>query len=224
MEQRIELVITRPGRMLLVWFGGLAVCISVAIAGVIAVERLGENAVIVWLVLIIGGSLFGLYWLGKRNGAKPVLLTLWEDKLLVQDLTTGRERDVHYDNIVSYQHSEFDGVELLRIKLKDGSKERIGINDMHKHQTLSPLLKEFEAALAIHQRASNGAAKVVREKTFFEKSISTVLLVMLSGLMAWVTWMIFTSDKPLGADILGCYASFIAYAMAWCNARVQRAT
>jgi len=221
MERTFELILPNTGRLLAIWLSGLAAGVALAVALGKGTELSNDTVFVVLMALLLGGG-YGLFRLTKKYGSRPTQVALTPDSLTVLDRPTGQSRRVAFADIASYRFSAFNGAEELRIKLLDGSKHKIGINtNLHDDQSLTELVQAFEAALALHRPAGQEGA-VIREKTFFEKKISTVILIVFGAFMAWAVWMIIESDKPIRGNMFTALASFIAYVVAWYRAREQR--
>ncbi|ALW86847.1 hypothetical protein AUC43_18250 [Hymenobacter sedentarius] len=202
--------------------GGIAAAIALAI-GSVQVTRLDKDTAFIALMLLLLGGAYGLFKLTKKYGGRPTLVTLADDNITVLDQHSEELRHIVFADISSYRFSAFNGAEELRMKLKDGTKQKIGINtNLYGEQSLDELVREFEAALALHQPTAGQEDAIMREKTFFEKKISTVVFVLFGALIAWVVWMITMSEKPIHGNMLTGFASFIAYAVAWHRARERR--
>jgi hypothetical protein len=68
----------------------------------------------------------------------------------------------------------------------------------------------------------HGHSEVLREKTFFEKPISTFILFVYAAAIAAMLWQVFIHDKPFKGSYFTSIGFFIAYLVAWLAGREKR--
>ena len=221
MEKQFELVMPNQGRVMLIWFGGIVLLLALALGGM-SLLSFDKNLTTGWMVVALLGGIYGLFRLTKTVGSEAKCVTLNADRLVVLNRRTGVEQHVPFTAIASYRFLAFNGAEELRLKLKDDSKVKIGIStQLHSEQDLTELVREFEAALGQHQQDQPSPASL-REKTFFEKPMSTVLLGLMAVPLAVMTWFIILDPSTVKGSTFMGYSGFIAYLVAWYAARERR--
>lgn len=225
MKQEFELTQTNSLRLLAVLFGGLAVLLLVAIGGgkLLNVEANGTLEK-VWCIGFVGAGLVGLYRACKAAGAVPTLVTIGPDRLLVLKTRASEEVQVSYSQIAAYRASSFNGNEELRLTLKDGSRQKVVINSrLYGEQPFGAMVAAFEAALGAYPQPAGLEHAVVREPTFFEKPISTFMLVAFTAFLVWAAWILLTDDRPVrGGSLIGALGGYAVYVAAWLAARKRR--
>ena len=225
MRQGFELIQTNTTKLLLVMFGSLAVLLLVAFKGGdllgIAAGSTLEKA---WLLGTLGVGVVLLYRSVKAAGALPTLVTVTPDQLLLLKTQTGEETQVSYAQLAAYRASSFNGNEELRLTLADGSRVKVAVStQLYGEQPFGEMVAAFEAAVGAYPRPADAAQPVVRERSFFEKPVSTYLLVVFTVFLAATVWLLITSDRSVrGGSLIGAVGSYMAYVAAWLAARERR--
>jgi hypothetical protein len=225
MKQEFELTQTNTLQLALVLFGGLAGLLLLTFKGAgllgIAADSTLEKA---WYIGTAGVGLVLLFRACKAVGAVPTLVTIAPDRLLILKTRTGEEVQVPYTQIAAYRAQTFNGNDELRLTLHDGRRHKVVANtQLYGDQPFGAMVAAFEAALAAHPRPADAAQAVVREPTFFEKPLSTVVLVALTAFLAWAAWMILVHDRAMKAgSLIGALGGYAAYVAAWLAARERR--
>ena len=228
MERHFNLMLPVTWKVSVILLSGLALSVVVAFAGMELFTGYDKMVGMGWLLLAIGGGFYGAFRLAKKLGAREVLVIVASDSITVLDHGSGAEKLVRYDEIVTYRYMAYNGAQELRLRMKDGSKQKIGINNnLHSDQDLGTLVSEFEAALTLRQQDqtapnSQALSGPLREKTFFEKPISTIVFILLAAGMGYLLWIIVAEEKPVRGSLFTAAASFIAYFVAWYAARERR--
>ena len=76
------------------------------------------------------------------------------------------------------------------------------------------MVEEFELAMAEYAQVGQ-QQPVRRERTFFEKPLSTLVMVVFTGAMVFILWHLITTDKPVRGSAFTSLGAYIAYAAAW---------
>ncbi|MDO7846295.1 hypothetical protein Q5H92_08010 [Hymenobacter sp. M29] len=178
----------------------------------------------VWYIGVVGAGLVGLYRACKAAGAIPTRVTVGPDRVVVLKIRASEEVQVPYAQVAAYRAQSFNGSEELRLTLKDGSRYKVSVNSqLYGEQPFGAMVAAFEAALGAHPQPAGAAHPVVREPTFFEKPISTVVLVAFTALLVWAAWMILTNDRQVrGGSLIGALGGYAAYVASWLAARERR--
>lgn len=225
MDKRIELVTYNQRRMLPLAIGGVLAVVAVGVSGMALLREGYPNFAFGFTIVALLGGIYGLLKLLKKLGAEPLVIDLSADGLAIHNQKTNVAQQVTYADITAYRFSDYNQTQELRLTLKNAEQIKISVNSqLHNNQGIAELLQEFEHRLAVHQELQPEQAPVAqREKSFFEKPISTVLLGLISAVMAWLTWMVFTSPQPVKGSVFTSYAFYLSYVAAWYAARERRA-
>ena len=216
---------TNTPKLVLVMAGSLAVLLLVAFKGgdLLGIAP-GSTLEKAWLLGTLGIGLVLLYRGVKAAGALPTLVTVAPDQLLIAKPRTGEETQVPYAQLASYRASSFNGNDELRLTLADGRRVKVAVStQLYGEQPFGEMVAAFEAAIGAHPRPAGAAQPVVRERSFFEKPISTYLLVVFTAFLAGAVWLLVTNDRPArGGSLIGVIGSYVAYIAAWLAARERR--
>lgn len=173
------------------------------------------------LMVPLAGIWYGFYQLTKKVSAEPTVVVIDADKLLIENKQANTERTILFTDISTYRHYAYNGAEELRFKLTDGSVQKLSVGNMHNDHGFASMVDCFEAAS--QARAASGKGSVpLRQKTFFEKRISTLLLVPVSIAMGYILWAVFVQGKLVNGSLYTSLGGFIAYLAAWYAAREKR--
>lgn len=223
MKREFELLMPNTARLLLIWLGGLVLVIGLALGGMVLLLKVHPYLGIGWFVAAFGGGMWGMLRLAKTLGSDPNLVTLTAHSLTVLNRRTGQEQLLLFAELAAYRFSAFNGAEKLRLSTRDGRRLTLAVNtQMHEDQSLMELVGEFEAALELHRERNGEAGGPVREKSFFEQKISTLVLVLFTAALVLLTVLLVMSDKPVRGNVFGGYVLYIAYLVAWYAARERR--
>jgi len=161
----------------------------------------------------------------KKLGAEPLSIQLGTSELTIHNQKTNIEQRIAYADITAYRFSNYNQTEELRLTLKNAGKIKISVNSqLHNNQGLAELMHEFEHRLAAHQELqADQAPATLREKSFFEKPLSTVLLAILSAAILYLAWMMYRSPKPIQGNAITSIGFYLTYVAAWYAARERRA-
>jgi membrane protein implicated in regulation of membrane protease activity len=224
MEQDFELIQSNTTRLLLVWVGGFALVIAVAIMGI---KLLGagasKNLQLAWFMVVLLGGMYLLYRVGKAVSAVPTRVSVRSAQLTIVKPKSGEEIHVPFAHLTAYRASSFNGAEALRLTLKDASKLEVKVNSrLYDNQDFSGMVAAFETAVDHFQQAAGPASAVRRERNFFEKPISTLVLVVFTAGLVWAGWVVATGTRPVKGNHFMVLSSYIAYLVSWHAARERR--
>lgn len=225
MKQEFELTQTNSLKLVALFLAGLAAMFLIAFQGGKLLKAAQHDTLEkVWYIGVLGVGLVALYRGCKAVGAVPTLVTVGPDRLLVLKTQTSEETQVPYAEIASYRAMSFNNRDELRLTLKDGSRCKVAVSSqLYGEQPFAAMVVAFEQAIGTYQPPDGAAQAVVRERTFFEKPISTFVLVALTAFLVFAVWVVLTSDRParLGGQI-GALSAYAAYVAAWLAARERR--
>lgn len=224
MKQEFELVQSNTGRLLLMWLGGLVLVTAVAIWGSVQLlAGAGKNIQFAWLGLVMVGGVYVLHRSAKAVGAVPTRVTVAPDRLTIYQPQSSEETQVLFSQIAAYRAWNYNGAHALRLTLKDERKLQLRINSqLHSDQDFGGMVAAFEAAIAHFQQESGPATLVRRERNFFEKPISTLLLVLLTAFLVGVVYVLVTKHLPVKGSLFVGLGSYITYLASWYAARERR--
>ncbi|MBH8557932.1 hypothetical protein [Hymenobacter negativus] len=217
LTNRIKLAGLMIGGLLLLMFGLKTVDTLTAPLAVSKTVKL-----LVFLVWMAGG-LYLLYRLSKKFSGEAALITISSDKLVIARSDAGTEKQILLASITAYRHSTYNSDDILRLKMRDGTRTSLVISDFfHGGQSLhfAAMVTALETAVA-EQLRLNEQPVTLREKTLFEKPISTVLLGPFAALMVWMTWAQMHRLHTSGS-FFSAWGIFSAYLVAWIAARERR--
>ena len=219
MELRFELGLVRQGRSVLGFF--LAITSVFALVAVVANHIQNNNwQTAAGLITLLGGG-FIAYRLLKWWVKYEVVILVRKDGIIVQHISDGKEISISFASLVSYRHESSNGGQQLHLKLTDGHKLKLSANDVFgKVGDFSGLVQAIEQATA--NRRNENAAVIIREPGFFEKPISTIMLVVVTALYALLIGKIVHDDLPIQGNMITGVGVYITYLGAWLAASKRR--
>ncbi|MGI4736925.1 MAG: hypothetical protein ACRYG7_17285, partial [Janthinobacterium lividum] len=131
---------------------------------------------------ILAGGFWAILWLIKRWALVPTEITISASAVVIETLATAEALEIPFSTVLAYR---FDGWQLV-LRLRDGSKVQYQVN----YKFYNP--SDFWAMSQCLKQALLLACgpELMREKIFFERSISTSILLgltaILSVLIAWL--------------------------------------
>ena len=223
METEFELMIANQGKALRMALGGVtAICLA-AVGLAVALRGAPLAVAVAAPALLFAGGFYGLLEWAKRSVGEPTLVVISPREVRVLNRRTGLEKQVPLAEIVSYQHVLTAEAMGLHLRLKNGQKVQLGTNTtLYGEQDFDTMVGEFERALDRQRQPLGEAAATLREKTFFEKRISTIIMAGFSALLAVTVVYGLITQKPLKASSFTGIAAYIGYATSWYAARKQR--
>lgn len=207
--------------------GFVGIMASLAI-GVLAARPLpaGNSQFAVMLIASMVGC-YGVYRLVRKVTVREALVTVEPQQLTVLYLTTGRQIQIAFAEVVSYRDELLRDGRELRFRLRSGPKVKLVTNSfLGATGDYDGLLQAVETALATYQieaMLTHGSTLIKREKSFYERPVATVLLVVTSALMLSVLGDALWRNKPLRGNMITSLGLFISYAGLWYAARQRKA-
>ena len=212
MSEQFELKLYDPAKAGWGSILGMLALLAVAIAGATTMPRGAWSAV--WFLVVIVGGGYGGYLLLKRWAVYEAVVSVETSQLLVRRLDTDEVITIPFSGVVSYRYVAFRNTKELRFKLIDGSKEKIRANDIFgRVGDFNGLDKAVEQAAAKFQ--SQNPAAMAREKNFFERPISTIILVVYTTVMGLLFWLIIYHNRPLHGNLFIVVGAYVSYLAAW---------
>jgi Na+/H+-translocating membrane pyrophosphatase len=190
---------------------------------------------IVGMLVLFGGGYAG-YKRYKKAIIVPSLVSITDAELSVRNLLNDQTLlTVAYATIASYRYQSFNGTEELRLTLRNTGRVSVKANStLANVGDFASMAQDFErqivamtAAMEVGQLASGGeqadsAIRTVREKSFFEKPVSTICLVVFTAMLVLVAKQLITGTLPFKGIFLVVGGIYLSYLAAWLAASKQR--
>ncbi|TGE13827.1 hypothetical protein [Hymenobacter elongatus] len=159
--------------LLALFFGGISLSREIGIP--LAV-------VLIWLVACLVGG----YYLIKKVAVVSMQVTLTAEALSIRATQSATERQIALTDIASFFYEDFNGNKTFRLRLQSGKKVKLAHNDTFcSDDDIEALAADFEAQVAGAAADQDAeSASIRREKSFFEKPISTVMLVVVTAVIS----------------------------------------
>ena len=177
-----------------------------------------EFAVLIGVPLLVGTLVVPILY--KKLTTDLCLIAILADRLVIYKPKLQQELIVFYGEILTYKYGSPNGNVSLRLRLNDGHYVELKTDYAYDHTAgFRAMVQAFEVATGIIPPAhSTGVAhpafSIGREKTFFEKPLSTLLLVALVAGFVWLGWSLVSQDRPL--TYLLAYVSLLGlYGYSW---------
>jgi len=189
-----------------------------------AISQVENKALLLAIVAVILGGGGYLGWRAyKRAAVVPARLTITPTQLLIEDLRPAPRlsRALPLADIAAYRYSNYNDVRELRLSLTAAPVLKLRSTGMMAPAgDFEGMLATFEQAISALPNPAGLASR--REKSFFEKPVSTYLLVVFTLVLAGAGWLLVTSNRPLKGNMLGVLGSYLAYLAAWRAAAGRR--
>ena len=227
-QKCFELVLTRKTNAVLLLIGGtlLLVFACIQLIAILTLHfELSKSGGLSLILALFGLGAFIIYRLVKKYASLPMLVTVEADKITFSDSVAGSQQLLLFNDIATYRVIDFNHTIELRLKLKDGSKSKFWLHDFfHNEQYFREMVTAFETALSTYlaQLPANELRATMREKTLFDKLLSTFLLVPFTGFMVWATWEHLVGKQRSSGPFFSAWSIYLAYLTAWYAARGQR--
>lgn len=220
-KQEFEIIQASPLKFFVVSMCGVGALLTIALLGSRLLPAHSKTFDSAWALFVITGGLFLLFRYGKQVIAVPTRITVTPESLSILNHKTGRETTILLDQVAAYRPYLHNGSGELRLTLRDGRKETIrASNTLYGGQNLDGIIQAFEGEVA--QLPAVQASGAVREPSFMEKPVATVLMVLLTAGLIWLTCAIISSDQPFKASALIAYSTYFTFGAQWYAARKRR--
>ena len=185
---------------------------------------LGKAGRMVFLLALICAGVYGVYRVVKRLSAVPTLVIVGTDRLTIVNQKSTQQRELPFETIAAYRAVDFNSMADLRLTLTDGQRLTLHANGyLHSQQDFGGMVRAFEQAVRQQQRHKRAdILTIVREKTLFEKPLSTYLLVPFIAVMVWTTWDQHVHHRHVSSSLYSAWGIFSAYVAAWLTSRERR--
>lgn len=172
---------------------------------------------------IVGGGGYAGWRAYQRAAVVPLQLTITPTELHLEDLrpVPRWSQTVRLGDITTYRYYNVNNTEELRLNRAGMSPLKLrSAGILADGSNLAALVAAFEQAIeAVPQPAGLG---VRRERTFFEKPISTYLLGLFTLLFAALAWEIVSGALPVRGSLFTALGSYVTYVAAWRLAAARR--
>jgi hypothetical protein len=131
---------------------------------------------------VLTGGFWGIFWLIKRWALVPTEITISPTAIIVENLVTGQSLKIPFTTVLAYRLDDWQ----LVFRLLDGRKVQYQVNyKFYNPGDFWAMGRHVEQALLLAC-----GPKLMRERVFFERAISTKILLgltaVLSLLIAWL--------------------------------------
>ncbi|GAB3857694.1 hypothetical protein GCM10028822_31830 [Hymenobacter terrigena] len=200
-----------------------------AIAIVFAIAFLGfkfassKDAALLWAlgVLAVGGYLS--YQVLKRWVRHEVTMVVRPDQVIMEQVRDGAVTIIPFADLAAYRYESFRGREVLFFKLASGRKVKLVAHDAFGETgDFTGFARAVEQAIETYSEENNAATAIIRQPGFFERPISTIMLVVTTGLFVWFIVKIVRNDLPLHGNMVASFGAYVAYLGAWLAATKRR--
>ena len=164
-------------------------------------------------------GLVGLPWVIRKLAYEPHLLAVEDTRLVVQNQSSGEEKQFLFADIARYRVLTSKYGVALSFHYKDGRKESLGSNDF----SLLEVWPAFSKAIRRYEQVHGEPAKF-RPVSYFGHPVSTVILwLYVTLLVVLVRVVVQQSETSSATGFLWMLSlGFIAYVMGWYEAREER--
>ena len=212
-------MLVNPGKSII----GFILAMTVVFTLTVFAMRLTDNYGLAMMggFVVILGSGFIAYKLLKKWLKCEVIITVSGNSIHLHQLANGKEKTIHYANLMSYRHEFFTGGQRFYLKLTNGSQFQLMVNSADdRTDDFAGIIQAIEKA-TVGCRNENGEP-IIREPGFFEKPVATVLLIGATVIYALVIWKMVYDDQPIRGNIMLSIGGYIAYLSAWLATLKQR--
>jgi hypothetical protein len=234
-EYKLNLFIRSERVLLNTLLGGFALLV-VGFGVMLGLRDFNVDAAFIAGMLII----FGVGYMGHRAYKKavivPSLVSVAATELSVRDLRQDCVMlAVKYEDIASYRYLSFGGAEEFRITLHNTRRLFIKAKaQLAEVGDFAGMVADFEHRLAAfadaatplpvgeHATAAEPGRRARREKSFFEKPVSTVGLLVFTATLAFTIKQVATGALPMKGNFVLVGGSYLSYLAAWLAAAKQR--
>ncbi|WP_223650183.1 hypothetical protein [Hymenobacter psoromatis] len=212
---------TRTGQIMTLSMLGIFAMVGASVWAGLAIDN--NTVKLLLIALIVGGGGY-LGWRAYRRAAVvPAVITLTSNELRIEDLRPEPRltQTLRLADISTYRYSNFNNTEELRLNRADAPPLKLrGAGALAKGTDLSTLLAAFEQAMGAAPNPTGVAVR--REKSFFEKTVSTYLLVLFTLVIGALALAIFGSGGRIHGNVFGGIGAYVAYVVAWRAAAARR--
>lgn len=219
MELRFELGLVRQGRLVLSFVPAIALVFALVAIVANHIPESNWDIAAALITLLSGG--FIAYRLLKWWVKYEVVVLVRRDDIVVQHLSDGKEITIPFVRLISYRHESYNGGQQLKLTLTDGQKLKFSANEIFgRVGDFGGLVQAIEQATT--NRRNENAAVITREPGFFERPISTIMLVVVTALYALLIGKIVRDDLPIQGNMITGVGVYITYLGAWLAASKRR--
>ena len=219
MENQFELGLYNPAKSITGFLIAFSAVVTLVAVGANRITN--SNLVFGWSIgSLVGGSLLA-YLLIKKWAKYKVVVTVGVDQVNLHYLNSNRKTTILFGSLLSYRYETFNGRLVLCFRLINSRKVKMVAHDMFgKVGDFTGLVQAVEQA--VKQYRGHNTLAIIREKGFFEKRISTVILVAVTLLYGCLIWKIIHQVLPIRGSMITGLGIYIAYLGAWLAASKRR--
>ena len=223
MEEQFEVKLCNSVLAFILGMLGIAMLVFCAAAGLNSVSiSLHPEWRWLWFVGVLGGGGYGGYLLLKLVVIRKAAVLVEAELLTVKYYNEEKAVIIPFANVVSYKYKSLRDREELCFKLIDHWRQKkISANKLFGSiGNFTELVNAVEYATAEYR--SQHVALMVRERSFFEKRISTILLVFATIFISWLILKLVYEGLPAKGNPLIALGAYITYLGTWFAARERR--
>lgn len=225
MKKQFELILTNRLKLFLLLLAGVPLLLVwiKPFDNLLAIFTFSKGLRMAGFFVVLFAVMYGLYRILKKFSGEKTMITISADAVIISSLNSAIEKQIPLSEITTYRHSTYNSDDILRLKMRDGTRTKLVVSGFfHSGQSeeFAKMVFALETALAHNSRIDGQPA--LREKTLFEKPISTLLLVLFAAMMIWMSWEQHTQHKRVSGSLISLWGFFSAYVAAWLVARNRR--
>ncbi|RSK45075.1 hypothetical protein [Hymenobacter rigui] len=192
--------------MLSFLLGTLAILTS-EVPGLVKVAEAG-----LLMVVAVGG-----YLVLKRLVIQQATVEVWAERVVVHYHSRSQPSVIEFAEVKHYKHKSLRDREEIVFRLANKASRKISANQLFGSiGDFAGLVQALETVAGRYQQLHPGS--MVRARSFFERRISTVLLIVITFLLLlFVSKSLFNASVPT-VNILGAAGAYLSYLGSWWTA------
>ena len=199
----------------------LSIPLGFILAGVGVNHIADQKLAILWVIFILGGGAYGVHWALKKWISYPVAVRVKPNQLEMRRLDVYIVTIIPFAEVVSYRFKVDNGVWQLHFKLFSGGTVKLQTNYIFGEvESFIEMAQAVGQAASVYQRQIPAA--MLREKGFFEKSISTVILTVYTGISGLIIGIEIHRSSTSWAAVVQITGIYLLYLYLWYRDRKQR--
>ena len=206
------------------WAGGLAILAAAGSTYLLVRPFYPEGKIAFSTAMLVAGLgiVVGLV-LYIRAVTVPSLVSVAATQLTVYDQRRNQlVLCLDYADIAAYRHQTFNSTEELRLTCHHGERTSLKVAaNLDLKGDFARMVQDFERQLAQAPAPAFPTAVprvVAREKSFLEKPVATVLLLLATVGVGLLGWQVAEGHLTVG-NVAGAFVGYVSFAVAWRAAR-----
>lgn len=234
-EYKLNLFIRSEKVLLNTLLGGFAL-LTAGFGVMLGLRDFNTDAAFIAGMAIIFGLGYAGYRAYKKAVIVPSLVSVMATEISVRDLRQNCViLTVKYEDIVSYRYLSFGGAEEFRMTMHNTHRLFVKAKaQLSEVGDFAGMVQDFEHKLSLfadvatplpageHTTSGEPGRRAKREKSFFEKPVSTVGLLVFTAILAFTIKQVATGALPMRGNFVMIGGSYLTYLAAWLAAAKQR--